>query len=178
MNLNQELNIARNIILNSKLTDGFSGANLLCEIYCHNSIHYPTFFAQIYSHNNRYYFVYVKTFFVDYWGIKTSSETFENTQKASLHPAKAGNYVCGLKLLHANDLNLTKIISILPSKTEHETPSGLVLDGQFTYIINFLNENPVEISFFNANSLKTNLLNDVQTNILENISLIFCEITK
>ena len=178
MNLNKELNIARNVINNSKLLDGIVNAKLTCEIYCYNAIHHPTFFAQIYNRGDLYYFIYSRTLFADFWGNKSISQTFEDTQKASLHHANVGNFVCGMKALPSDDATLCNIISVLPSETEFATCSGVTLDGRFTYIKNIKEETTAEISFFNVGDIKNTLLSNSQVKILENIPILFSEIIK
>ena len=178
MNLNKELNIARNVIIDSKLLDGIVGAKLTCEIYCYNAIHYPTIFVQIYNRDDLYYFIYSRTVFADFWGNKSISQTFEETQKASLHCANVGNFVCGMKVLPPDDVILCNIISILPNKTEHAIRFEVVLDGRFTYIKNTKEETPAEMSFFDVGDIKNTLLSNSQMEILENMPVLFSEIIK
>lgn len=178
MNLMQELAIARDTIRDSKLLDGITNADLVCEIYCYNAIHYPTFFAQIYNCDGFCRFVYTRTFFMDFWGNKSISQTFEDTQKASLHSAKSGNFVCGMKVLPPDDLRLCNIISILPNKNECTTHPGLTLDGHFTYIKNHTNETPAEISFFDVSDIRNTLLSNSQVEVLENMVAGLLEIIK
>ena len=178
MDLSQELAIARSTICDSKLTDCIDTSKLVCEIYCYNAIHSPTLFAQIYCHNDLYSFIYARTVLVDFWGSKSISQTFENTQKASLHSAKSGNIVCGMKLLQPDDSHLCDIISVLPNKTDHSKHSGVALDGQFTYIKSYAGEAPAELSFFDVSDIKSTPLSDSQVKVLENMTSLLGEITK
>ena len=165
--LRKEIFIAKNALKESLLCDNMLNKKLICDIYCLCSHFDYTTYVQIYADDKAYFLLYARTFVADYLGLKSNCQTFDITQAAYAHIGKVGKIICGMKTTPKSNSVIKDILSVIPTVSEKEAKTNIVLDEYFTYIK--YHETDKELSFSDASRLKGNAFSDKQVNILNSL---------
>ena len=165
--LKKEISIAKNAIKESLLYANILNKKSVCDIYCLCSHFDYTSFVQIYADNDSYFLLYARTSVSDYLGLESNCDSFESARQAEIHNGKVGKIICGMKKISKDRSIIKNILSVVPTVTEREATSGVILDGRFTYIKNHLKD--TELFFCDAAKLKDNIFNKKQIDILNDL---------
>jgi len=88
------------------------------------------FYAQVFCENNQYKAHCACTYYADFWGLESCSQTFQTVESADKHSAKVGNVICKILTL---DSELTNDLIKTAEKCE-SVYNEICIDGVSAFI--------------------------------------------
>lgn len=164
-----DIAIAQSAMKKSLIPQTVADRPLLCDVYCNPSIHYQTFYLQVYG-GSEYTLLYAKTFIADYLGLKTVAPTFQETVKADNHPAYVGDIYCGITHLPLNDETISQLIRCLPTQEEICPHKINVLDGTRIMIRNCQFHPPIPLLYYDYSEIIKNTITPEQRDFLDHLN--------
>ena len=155
--------ILKNIAIAKKYLEQF---NLLLpnDKMCMECCYFPpfsekTFYVQVFCENNQYKAHCAYTYYADFWGLESYSQTFETVEQADRHNAKVGNVICKVLKL---DSQLTNDL-IETVKESESVYNEVCIDGISAFIRIF------------PENKKLFLLNTIDNNVILDKLNVFCK---
>lgn len=166
----KEIEIVERKFQEQMLNDIVCDAKLVCDVYCIPSHNHQAFFCKLFESEKEYIVLYAKTFIADRFGFHIAMYTFMDCEKAQNHIGSIGKIIYGIKRLAKNNVIISELIGCLPAKTEW-SKSVVMIDGEYTIIRNYLQEETPIISYSSNAQFWKNDYTEVQKLFLENLFL-------